>query len=152
RANAAIFSIACSRNPAWNAQDDCGSSVAAMGRTSGRKTIRVVNAAKKAPTLASTRSSALRTDGHCEAMIISLRRTSPLKRFDESEHVIDLIGIEPELRHGRMGGADPFGEASGQAVDRKLEVQIAERRGDLERAFAGDIDRMALRAVHAHER
>jgi hypothetical protein len=39
----------------------------------------------------------------------------------------DLIRIEPKLRHGRMVGNNTFGQAPAQTLDRKFEVQCAER-------------------------
>ena len=63
----------------------------------------------------------------------------------------DLIGFEPELRHGRMVGDNAFGQAPAQALDREFEMQCAERGRDGERAIADLVDGVALRAMNAHE-
>ena len=47
------------------------------------------------------------------------------------DHVADLAGIEPELRHGWMAGDDSFGERLLEIFDRIALMQRAERRGDL---------------------
>ena len=51
------------------------------------------------------------------------------------QQVVDLIGIELELRHGRMAGLDAFGERLSEGFDRIAHVQCPERRRDLERAL-----------------
>jgi hypothetical protein len=65
--------------------------------------------------------------------------------------VCDLIGIKPELRHRRVGGHDSLGQATAQAFDRKFLMKSAKRGRDCERARAGFIDGMALRAMSAYE-
>ena len=49
-----------------------------------------------------------------------------------------------------MGSGDAFGQATPQRLDGNLLNQRAERRGDLQRAIAHQIDRVALRAMQDH--
>jgi len=67
------------------------------------------------------------------------------------DDVCDLIGIESELRHRRVGGHDSLGQATAQAFDRKSLMKSAERQRDRERALAGFVDGMTLRAMSAYE-
>ena len=75
-----------------------------------------------------------------------------LERFHEGDDIVDLIGVEPELRHGRMVGDDPFGQRPSEILDGILAMQIAKRRGDLERTFADRVERMTLTAMRASKR
>src|SRR5439155_6451272 len=80
------------------------------------------------------------------------RRVSALERLQVSDHIANLIRLEPELRHRRMASHDPLGQRPFQAFDRIFEMQRAERRRDRARALADLVDGMALRAMSTHER
>ena len=55
------------------------------------------------------------------------------------------------MRHRRMVGDNTFGQAPAQALEREFEMQGAEWGRDGEGAIAGLVDRVALRAMNAHE-
>src|SRR4249920_1158925 len=63
------------------------------------------------------------------------------------QHIVDLVGLEPELRHGWMPRDDAFGKRLLQLLDWIFLVQVAEGRGDCQRAWRYLVDRMAARAI-----
>ena len=93
-------------------------------------------------------------DGNADPDQRSIREDWPLylfKRLQIGDHVSDLIGLEPELRHGGMAGNDALGQGPLQVFNRIFEMQRAKRRRDRERALADLVDGVALRAMHANE-
>src|SRR5689334_3145338 len=85
-----------------------------------------------------TQASVLRAGAPGEALFEALK---------VRQHVVDLVGLEPELRHGGMAGDDALGERLLQLFDRIFLVQVAEGRGDRQRAWRHLIYRMAARAI-----
>ena len=64
---------------------------------------------------------------------------------------MNLVGIEPELRHGRVTGLNAFGERLGECFDRITLVKRPEWRRYLERALRHSVDRMAACAIVERE-
>src|SRR5947209_5097550 len=58
------------------------------------------------------------------------------QRLEIGDDVTDLVSLEPELRHVLVSGLNSLGERLLQTFNRVLQVQRAERRRDLEWAFA----------------
>src|SRR5262249_49389849 len=80
-----------------------------------------------------------------------LPRRCSLEGFQEGDEVADLVCVEAELRHGRMSGDDTFCQRFLQGLHGITFVQSAERWGDLERARAYLVNRMAPGAVGQRE-
>jgi hypothetical protein len=74
-----------------------------------------------------------------------------LEALQVSDHVANLIWVEPELRHSRMNSYDSFRQRALQILDRIFEMQGAECRRDWKLALARLVDGMALCAVSAYE-
>lgn len=64
---------------------------------------------------------------------------------------MDLVRLQPELRHARMAGRNSFGKRLFETFDRVEPVQIAQRRCDRERARPDLVDGVALRAIGSDE-
>jgi hypothetical protein len=67
------------------------------------------------------------------------------------QQVVNLVGVELKLRHGRMTGLDAFGERLSQGFDRIALVQCPEWRRDLERAWADPVDGVTSSAIIERE-
>ena len=70
-----------------------------------------------------------------------------LQRLHVRQQVVNLVGIELKLRHGRMTGLDTLGQRLRDGLDRVAVVQCPERRRDLERARRYLVDGVAPRAI-----
>ena len=75
-----------------------------------------------------------------------------LKRFQETDKIADLAGIQPELGHARMTGHNPFAKRFFKRLDRVPQVKGSERRGNGQRAPGDFIDGMAVRTVGLRKR
>src|SRR5687767_14797383 len=80
-----------------------------------------------------------------------LAETALFQRLQKRQKIVDLVCLEPELRHGRMAGDDALGKRFGEALDRITLVQCTECWRDLERAWSYPVDRMATRAIGQRE-
>ena len=74
------------------------------------------------------------------AAAVAVTRPSTLQAFEERDEILDLVGFETKLGHGRMSGHDPLGKALLKCFDRIALVQSPERRGRLEAASASAPD------------
>ena len=74
-----------------------------------------------------------------------------LKTFQVGDHVVDLRGIERELRHRRVADNDPLGQRFGKIFDRIALMERAKRRRQGERALAETADGVAHRTVGLHK-
>jgi hypothetical protein len=59
------------------------------------------------------------------------------------QQVVNLVGIEHELRHRRMTGVDAFGQRLAEGFNGVAQVQGPKRRRDLQRAWTCPVDRVA---------
>lgn len=69
-----------------------------------------------------------------------LPRRFLLQGFKEGDEVADLVGIEVELRHGRVSSDDTFRQCLLQRLDGIALMQSPEGWRDLKRAWAHFID------------
>lgn len=79
------------------------------------------------------------------------RTQLPLERFQISDDVADLAGVEAKFRHRRMTGHDTFGERFLEIFDGITRVQRAKRRRDRQWTVAHLPDRVAARAIGAND-
>jgi CoA binding domain len=136
------------QNRRFQPHTDCGTSVSAIGATSGSQVVRMPNARRKIPALASTSDNA----ANVSRFESTMTTPSALECLQIGDDVDDLIPIKTELRHGRMARNDSLGQGPFQAFDRILQVQRAKCRRDRKRTVAGLVDRMALLAIRAKYR
>src|SRR4051812_27129362 len=94
----AIFSTAFSKTAASNPHTDCNASESATATTSGSQVVRMPNARRKIPVLASTSDNAANVSRFASTMTTP----SALECLQIGEDVDDLIPLKPELRHGRV--------------------------------------------------
>jgi hypothetical protein len=67
--------------------------------------------------------------------------------FEEYEEIVDLIGLELELRHAGMSSHDPFRECFLERFNGIALMQVTKWRSNPKRARAHLIDRMASCAI-----
>jgi hypothetical protein len=65
-------------------------------------------------------------DATAPALTFLNYRELSFQAFQKGDEVADLVGIEAELRHGRMAGDDAFRQCFLQHFDRIMFVQGAE--------------------------
>ena len=75
-----------------------------------------------------------------------------LKRFQETDEITDLAGIQPELGHARMPRHNPFPKRFFERLDWVPLVKSPKRRSNGQRAPAESIDGMAMRTVGLRKR
>ena len=72
-----------------------------------------------------------------------------LKRFQENDEIADLPGIQPELRHARMTGDDPFAERFLERLDWISQVKRSEWRRNDKGTLSELVNGMAMRSANA---
>jgi hypothetical protein len=76
---------------------------------------------------------------------------SVFERFQVSDNVADLAGIESKFRHSRMTGNDSLRQRLFEILNGKALVQRAKRRRDGQRTVSSLTDRMTARTVGADD-
>src|SRR6185295_3353469 len=129
-------------------QTDCNACESATGTISGSQVVRMPNARRKIPVLASTSDNAANVSRFPSTMTTP----SALECLQIGDDVADLIPVKPELRHSRVARNDSLGQRPFQAFDRILQVQCAERWRDRELTVAGLVDGVTSLALSAKDR
>jgi hypothetical protein len=75
-----------------------------------------------------------------------------LKRFQETDEIANLAGIQPELGHARMTGHNSFPKRLLKRLDGVSLVKSPKRRSDGQGAPGDLIDGMAMRTVSLRKR
>jgi hypothetical protein len=70
-----------------------------------------------------------------------------LKRFQETDEITDLAGIQPELGHARMAGHNPFPKRFFERLDGVSLMKSPKRRRNGQGTPGKFIDGMAMRTV-----